>query len=212
MGRGVANFCRPREFQSVGMSLESPLGIHLDSVTFSYPGQRPFIDGINLALPRGSRCLLIGANGTGKTTLLQMVAGEFGSEWVAHDSPPSRSWSRIAGIQMPGLHAMGYRCGIRLHSPPFAGKYMVPRSAISVLGRPPFHDTVGRHPPCVLMFCTLMTSINVRCILVLPHPSRATSPRLQQLTCSGQLSYLGTSWRKDVAFAGYGVPLQVEST
>ncbi|GIL64543.1 hypothetical protein Vafri_18444 [Volvox africanus] len=29
-----------------------------------------------------------------------------------------------------------------------------------------------------------------------------------QLTCSGQLSYLGTSWRKDVAFAGYGVPLQ----
>jgi hypothetical protein len=32
---------------------------------------------------------------------------------------------------------------------------------------------------------------------------------LQDLTCSGQLSYLGTSWRKDVAFAGYGVPLQV---
>ncbi|PNW73979.1 hypothetical protein CHLRE_13g580300v5 [Chlamydomonas reinhardtii] len=29
-----------------------------------------------------------------------------------------------------------------------------------------------------------------------------------QLTCTGQLSYLGTSWRKDVAFAGYGVPLQ----
>ncbi|EFJ50121.1 hypothetical protein VOLCADRAFT_80390 [Volvox carteri f. nagariensis] len=29
-----------------------------------------------------------------------------------------------------------------------------------------------------------------------------------KLTCSGQLSYLGTSWRKDVAFAGYGVPLQ----
>mmetsp|Transcript_4414 Transcript_4414/g.7305 ORF Transcript_4414/g.7305 Transcript_4414/m.7305 type:complete len:306 (-) Transcript_4414:417-1334(-) len=28
------------------------------------------------------------------------------------------------------------------------------------------------------------------------------------LTCSGQLSYLGTSWRKDVACAGYGVPLQ----
>jgi hypothetical protein len=35
--------------------------------------------------------------------------------------------------------------------------------------------------------------------------------RLQHLTCSGQLSYLGTSWRKDVAFAGYGVPLQVSA-
>ena len=29
------------------------------------------------------------------------------------------------------------------------------------------------------------------------------------LTCSGQLSYLGNSWRKDVSFAGYGVALQV---
>lgn len=34
----------------------------------------------------------------------------------------------------------------------------------------------------------------------------------QPLTCSGQLSYLGTSWRKDVAFAGYGVPLQGDIT
>lgn len=32
------------------------------------------------------------------------------------------------------------------------------------------------------------------------------------LTCAGQLGYLGTSWRKDVAFAGYGVPLQGDIT
>lgn len=51
-----------------------------------------------------------------------------------------------------------------------AGKYMVGKDSVMVLGRSPFHD--------------------------------------MQLTCSGQLSYLGTSWRKDVAFAGYGVPLQ----
>ena len=30
-----------------------------------------------------------------------------------------------------------------------------------------------------------------------------------QLTSSGQLSYLGQQWRRDVAFAGYNVPLQV---
>ncbi|GAX84364.1 hypothetical protein CEUSTIGMA_g11786.t1 [Chlamydomonas eustigma] len=100
-------------------------GIALNNVTFAYPNCPPFIKEGNLKLPRGSRCLLIGANGTGKTTLLQLVGG----------------------------------------------KYMVDKTAISVIGRPPFHDT--------------------------------------QLTCSGQLSYLGTSWRKDVAFAGYGVPLQV---
>lgn len=32
---------------------------------------------------------------------------------------------------------------------------------------------------------------------------------MQALTCSGQLSYLGTSWRKDVTCAGYGVSLNV---
>ncbi|PNH03149.1 ABC transporter I family member 19 [Tetrabaena socialis] len=53
-----------------------------------------------------------------------------------------------------------------------AGKYMVAKESVRVLGRSPFHDL--------------------------------------QLTCAGQLSYLGTSWRKDVAFAGYGVPMQAD--
>ena len=30
-----------------------------------------------------------------------------------------------------------------------------------------------------------------------------------QLTSSGDLSYLGQQWRRDVAFAGYNVPIQV---
>ena len=31
----------------------------------------------------------------------------------------------------------------------------------------------------------------------------------QQLTSSGDLSYLGAQWRRDVAFAGYDIALQV---
>ena len=31
----------------------------------------------------------------------------------------------------------------------------------------------------------------------------------QQLTSSGDLSYLGAQWRQDVAFAGYNIALQV---
>ena len=34
----------------------------------------------------------------------------------------------------------------------------------------------------------------------------------QKLTSSGDLSYLGAQWRRDVAFAGYGIPLQVMPT
>ena len=33
-----------------------------------------------------------------------------------------------------------------------------------------------------------------------------------QLTSSGQLSYLGQQWRRDIAFAGYNVPIQVHIT
>lgn len=31
------------------------------------------------------------------------------------------------------------------------------------------------------------------------------------LTASGELSYIGGNWERDVAFAGYSVPLQVRS-
>lgn len=51
------------------------------------------------------------------------------------------------------------------------GKHMVPESAVTVLGQPPFHAT--------------------------------------SLTADGKLAYLGGNWDRDIAFAGYSVPLQV---
>lgn len=51
------------------------------------------------------------------------------------------------------------------------GKHMVPKSAVKVLGQPPFHDT--------------------------------------ELAASGRLSYLGGNWDRDIAFAGYSIPMQV---
>lgn len=50
-----------------------------------------------------------------------------------------------------------------------AGKHMVPRESVSVLGEPPFYAT--------------------------------------QLTASGALSYIGGNWERDIAFAGYSIPL-----
>lgn len=69
----------------------------LKDLQFSYPGCAPFIQNCSIALPSGSRCLLVGANGAGKTTLLQIIAG----------------------------------------------KYMVGKESILVLGRSPFHDLVS---------------------------------------------------------------------
>ncbi|KAL4860214.1 ABC transporter I family member 19 [Chlorella vulgaris] len=93
-------------------------------LNFSFPFSAPVIHNLSLELPRGSRCLLTGANGAGKTSLLQVLAG----------------------------------------------KYMVGEDAVRILGRPAFHDI--------------------------------------QLVASGELSYLGPQWRRDIAFAGNNVPMQ----
>lgn len=51
------------------------------------------------------------------------------------------------------------------------GKHMVPKTAVTVLGQPPFHAT--------------------------------------GISADGRLAYLGGNWDRDIAFAGYSVPLQV---
>lgn len=93
-------------------------------LNFSFPFSQPVIHDLSLALPPGSRCLLTGANGAGKTSLLQVLAG----------------------------------------------KYMVGQDAVRILGRPAFHDI--------------------------------------QLVSSGELSYLGPQWRRDIGFAGSNVAMQ----
>lgn len=50
-----------------------------------------------------------------------------------------------------------------------AGKHMVGKEMVNILGSPPFYET--------------------------------------HLTTAGQLSYIGGNWERDVAFAGYSIPL-----
>jgi CCR4-NOT complex subunit CAF16 len=65
-------------------------------LTFAYPGaSAPVLRDVSFALPAGARCLLLGANGVGKSTLLRLLAG----------------------------------------------KHMIDREVVRVLGRPAFHDT-----------------------------------------------------------------------
>ncbi|CAN6681141.1 unnamed protein product [Malus baccata var. baccata] len=90
------------------------------------PGSKPLIEYFNLTLNAGDRCLLVGSNGAGKTTILKILGG----------------------------------------------KHMVEPHMVRVLGRSAFHDTA--------------------------------------LTGSGDLSYLGREWRRDVAFARFDVPIQMD--
>lgn len=108
--------------------------VEINNLKFTYPGidghpppgSTPLIDDFNLTLYPGDRCLLVGSNGAGKTTILKILGG----------------------------------------------KHMVEPDMVRVLGRSAFHDTA--------------------------------------LTASGDLSYLGGEWRREVAFAGFEVPIQMD--
>jgi CCR4-NOT complex subunit CAF16 len=59
-------------------SRDQPPAVQLQSLAFRYPGGRgPVFDGLSLAVPMGARCLLLGGNGVGKSTLLRLVAGRY---------------------------------------------------------------------------------------------------------------------------------------
>lgn len=54
-----------------------PPAVVIKDLTFAYaPGAKPVLRGINLELPAGSRTLLVGENGVGKSTLLRLLAGK----------------------------------------------------------------------------------------------------------------------------------------
>ncbi|GIL48668.1 hypothetical protein Vafri_5136 [Volvox africanus] len=109
----------------------APGSIEVHHLNFAYPGLDgrpvpgipPLLRDLSFAIAPGSTCLLLGANGAGKTTFLKVLAG----------------------------------------------KHMVPEDQVRILGRSPFHDTA--------------------------------------LTVSGELSYIGGNWQRDIAFAGTSVPL-----
>lgn len=52
-----------------------PLHINVNELTFGYAGREPVLRSLNMQLTNGARCLLIGANGAGKSTILRILAG-----------------------------------------------------------------------------------------------------------------------------------------
>jgi CCR4-NOT complex subunit CAF16 len=63
--------------QGVAWEVEPP-AVALEALRFSYAGAAaPVFDGLSLAIPSGARCLLLGGNGVGKSTLLRLVGGRY---------------------------------------------------------------------------------------------------------------------------------------
>jgi ABC transporter ATM len=59
----------------------SPLGVELDRVTFRYrPDTPPVLDGVSFAVPAGTSCAVVGASGSGKSTILRLLFRFFDAE------------------------------------------------------------------------------------------------------------------------------------
>lgn len=58
------------------MNRPADSAIEVRDLVFSYPrAAAPVFSGLSFALPAGARCLLLGANGVGKSTLLRLLGG-----------------------------------------------------------------------------------------------------------------------------------------
>jgi ATPase subunit of ABC transporter with duplicated ATPase domains len=61
--------------------------VDVNSISFSLPDGRPLLNDVSLRVGEGAKIALIGPNGTGKTTLTRIVAGDL----AAHEGAVSRS-------------------------------------------------------------------------------------------------------------------------
>lgn len=73
--------------------------IMLDDLAVGYPGQQPLLAGMDLLIKRGEKVAILGANGTGKTTLLKTVLGEI---------PPKAGKVRIGNRVKIGYFSQSY--------------------------------------------------------------------------------------------------------
>jgi heme exporter protein A len=97
------------------MSLEQPtvedgqiLAVDVQGLKKSY-GLKPILRGIDFVLPQGQRMALLGANGTGKTTILRILAGL---------SRPSAGTVRITGLDLlRDAQRIRHRVGLVAHQP-----------------------------------------------------------------------------------------------
>jgi ATPase subunit of ABC transporter with duplicated ATPase domains len=64
--------------------------VDVNSVSFSLPDGRPLLNDVSLRVGEGAKVALIGPNGTGKTTLLRIIAGDL--------TPPEGAVTRSGGL------------------------------------------------------------------------------------------------------------------
>ncbi len=78
----------PRDAATRHTSVLTLVGhVDVNSVSFSLPDGRPLLNDVSVRVGEGAKVALIGPNGTGKTTLTRIIAGDLD----AHEGAVTRS-------------------------------------------------------------------------------------------------------------------------
>jgi phospholipid/cholesterol/gamma-HCH transport system ATP-binding protein len=93
---------------SVAFDAQSANAVELKGVTFGYDRRRPVLAAIDMTIPRGRVVAIMGASGSGKTTILRLIGGQLrpgaGRVIVAGQS--------VAELDRAGLFALRRRVGM----------------------------------------------------------------------------------------------------
>ncbi len=109
------------------MPLDEPL-LRVRNVSYGYPGQSTLFHNVNCALSPNSNTVLLGANGVGKSTLLQIMMGKL----VPHEGEVL--WGAVPLSDMP-MKERARRMALVPQSPPHSGGFTV--EEMVSLGRTP---------------------------------------------------------------------------
>ncbi|WP_437327152.1 ABC transporter ATP-binding protein [Sorangium sp. So ce381] len=128
-------------------------GLRFENVGFTYPGAaRPALAGVDLFLAPGRKLALVGENGSGKSTVLKLVAGlyEPTEGRILLDGRDLRTWdgealrARLAVVFQDFVR---YQLTVRENVAPRAAEDAVPDDAIArALARSDASPAVGRLP------------------------------------------------------------------
>ena len=93
---------------AASFDLQRENAVELSGLTFGYDRRRPILKGIDMTIPRGKVVAIMGASGSGKTTILRLIGGQLrpqsGKIVVAGQSVPD--------LDREGLYALRRRLGM----------------------------------------------------------------------------------------------------